>query len=102
MNTITRIATAAAVSGGLALAGLGMSSGTAGADDYYWFNWCPGQTPPSAASDRVIDWDWNVCHAYRYNGNDLIDDTGRVYLAPAPAPGSICGTDLFTGIPIYC
>lgn len=102
MINFARFATAAAVSGGLALAGLGFTAGTASADDYYWFTWCPGQIPPSGTTDRVVDWDWNVCHNYRYNGNDLIDETGRVYPAPAPPPGSICGTDLFTGIPIYC
>lgn len=102
MTTISRIAISAMVAGSLAAAGLGLAAGNASADDYYWFSWCPGQIAPSAASDRVIDWDWNVCHTYRYNGNDLIDDLGIVYPAPAPAPGSICGTDLFTGIPIYC
>ncbi|MGE2719627.1 hypothetical protein [Mycolicibacterium celeriflavum] len=100
MKRISRFAATAAASGGLALAGLGLAS-AAGAD-YYWFNWCPGQTPPSAASNRNLDWDWNVCHQYRYQGNDLIDESGRLYPAPPPPPGAICGRDLFTGTPILC
>ncbi|MGV0606066.1 hypothetical protein [Mycolicibacterium sp. XJ1904] len=100
MKALLRFAATAAVSSGMALAGLGLAS-AAGAD-YYWFSWCPGQTPPSAASNRTLDWDWNVCHQYRYQGNDLIDESGRLYPAPPPAPGAICGRDLFTGTPIFC
>lgn len=95
-----RIATTVVLSGGLALAALGLGTGTAQAE--YWFNWCPGQPQPYPATNRVIDWDWNVCHSYRYNGNDVIDEAGRVYPATPPPPGAICGTDLFTGRPIYC
>lgn len=101
MDRISRIATGLVVGGGLALAAFGLGAGSAQAD-YYWFQWCPGQSAPGAASDRNIDWDWNVCHNYRYQGNDLIDDTGKLYPAPAPPPGAICGTDMFTGTPIPC
>ena len=55
MKPISRFAATAAVSGGLALPGLGMAGPAAA--DYYWFDWCPGQTPPSAASNRSLDWD---------------------------------------------
>lgn len=101
MNGISRRMTIAAVSGGLGFAALGLGAGAAQAD-YYWFEWCPGQSAPAFASDRPVDWNWNVCHKYRYDGNTAIDDTGRVYPAPPPPPGAICGTDMFTGIPIPC
>lgn len=101
MNGFSRFAIAAVTAGGLASAALGFTAAPASAD-YYWFNWCPGQPPPSATTDRVVDWDWNICHRYRYQGNDLIDEAGRIYPAPPPPPGAICGTDLFTGRPIPC
>lgn len=101
MNGISRLTTMMVTSGALAFAALGLGAGAAQAD-YYWFQWCPGQAPPPFSTDRVVDWDWNVCHKYRYNGNDAIEDNGRVYPAPPPPPGAICGRDLFTGIPIPC
>jgi hypothetical protein len=98
MNThhLKEIAVGAIVSGGLALAGLGLTAGAAHADPY-WFHWCPGQEHPSGTADRNVDWDWNVCHAYYYqsdgNGNhpaDLIDETGRVYSAAPVARPDYC------------
>jgi hypothetical protein len=62
MSRISRFATTVAVSGGLALAGLGLGAGTAQADPYngpIW-TWCPGQALP----DRGIRWDVGVCHNY--------------------------------------
>lgn len=101
MNRVSHRMAKTAVTSGLALV-WALGGGTAEADDYYWFRWCPGQVNPAFSSDRVVDWDWTVCHKYRYEGNTAIDDTGRVYPAPARPPGSICGTDLFTGTPIPC
>lgn len=63
------------------------------AEAAYWWHWCPGQELPAGTQDRVVDWDWNVCHDYYYqsngNGNqpaDIIDEAGRVYSA-APSLG---------------
>lgn len=85
MNLLS-IATTAVATAGLGLAGMGLGAGTADAE--YWWHWCPGQPPPSGASNRVIDWDWTVCHDYYYqsDGNgyrpaDIIDESGRVYSA---------------------
>ncbi|MDT5086920.1 MAG: hypothetical protein QOE52_1245 [Mycobacterium sp.] len=58
MNRLSRFATTVAASGSLALAGLGLSAGTAQADPNTAtvMSWCPGQAPP----DRGIRWDMNV------------------------------------------
>jgi hypothetical protein len=99
MNRISRFAATVVVSGGLGLAGLGLGLGTAQA---YSFHWCPGEEAPYTSG--TINWDWNVCHSYHYQGNTMIDDAdGRVISAPPPPPpGAVCGRDLFTGIPIPC
>ena len=61
MNRISRLVTTVAASGGLALAGLGLSADAAQADpSVNVLTWCPGQAPP----DRGIRWDMNVCHNY--------------------------------------
>ena len=62
MNRLSRFVTTVAASGSLALAGLGLSAGTAQADPNTAtvMTWCPGQAPP----DRGIRWDMNVCHNY--------------------------------------
>jgi hypothetical protein len=62
MNRTSRFATTVAVSGGLALAGLGLGAGTAQADPGtdMAYNWCPGQALPF----RNLQWDMSVCHTY--------------------------------------
>jgi hypothetical protein len=62
MNRISRLAAAVAVSGGLALTGLGLSadSAQAGPDTQPVMTWCPGQALP----DRGVRWDMRVCHNY--------------------------------------
>jgi hypothetical protein len=62
MTRIPRFATAVAVSGSVALAGLGLGATTARADpgSPNVMTWCPGQALP----DRGIRWDMNVCHNY--------------------------------------
>jgi hypothetical protein len=62
MSQISRVATTIAVSGGVALAVLGLGAGTAQAEPYNGpiFTWCPGQALP----ERFIRWDMGVCHTY--------------------------------------
>jgi hypothetical protein len=60
---IAGLATAALVSGGLGLAGLGLAAGTAQAQPSFvpLATWCPGQPVPGYPP---VVWDMNVCHDY--------------------------------------
>jgi hypothetical protein len=61
MNRISRLLITVAASGGLTLAGIGLSADAAQADpSVNVLTWCPGQAPP----DRGIRWDMSVCHNY--------------------------------------
>lgn len=59
MNRVSRFATAAVISGGLGLAGLGLGVGAAPAQPG-GYTWCPGQALPS----QGLRWDMNVCHTF--------------------------------------
>ncbi len=54
-----RIFAGALLSGGVAVAGLGLGDGTAIAQGVY--TWCPGQPLPM----HGLGWDMNVCHSYQ-------------------------------------
>ena len=66
MNTThnpKRIIVAALLSGGLAVAGLGLAAGTASADPGFIepvgpYQWCPGGRP------TTLDWDRSICHTF--------------------------------------
>jgi hypothetical protein len=62
MNRNSRFAAAVAVSGGLALSGLGLSADAAQAvpNTEPVLTWCPGQALP----DRGVRWDMRGCHNY--------------------------------------
>jgi alkanesulfonate monooxygenase SsuD/methylene tetrahydromethanopterin reductase-like flavin-dependent oxidoreductase (luciferase family) len=62
MSRISRFATTVVISGGLALAGLGLAAGTAQADPFAAqpHSWCPGQALPF----NNIQWDTGVCHTW--------------------------------------
>lgn len=86
----SRLATAVAVSGGLALAGLGLGSAAAQTPEV-GHDWCPGQALPFSN----IQWDMNVCHTWYTvpfgQGNvRMVDLQGNpldsFILADAPAP----------------
>lgn len=76
MNTthnLKRIIAGTLLSGGVAVAGLGLAAGTAQALPNGPYTWCPGQ-PRVAGSPGPnggpgspganVDWDWNVCHTW--------------------------------------
>lgn len=104
MNRTTRFATTMLVSGGLGLAGLGLTSGIAQADgpSYSGGNcpagigscthWCPGD--PLIPGSQVITWDWNVCHDWYWTSEGVVDiDANTIYPwhgvpheAPPPPP----------------
>jgi len=71
MASLRKIAVSALLSGGLALAGLGVAAGTAHADGPY--HWCPGDPKNMPyVPNGEIDWDWSICHTwYPAAGSDL-------------------------------
>jgi hypothetical protein len=74
MNTthyLKRIIAGALLSGGVAVAALGLAAGTAQArpnpacnDQWPCYTWCPGDGLPH--SDGPIGWDMGVCHDWYY------------------------------------
>jgi hypothetical protein len=63
MINIRKAAVSALLSGGLALAGLGVAAGTAHADGPY--HWCPGNPKNMPyVPNGDIDWDWSICHTW--------------------------------------
>lgn len=70
-HNLKKIATGALVSGAVAVASLGLATGTANAGAN---RWCPGDPPPQAVVPRPgggswlgpvnPDWDTTVCHDY--------------------------------------
>jgi hypothetical protein len=63
---IAGLATAALVSGGLDLAGLGLGAGTAHADRSG--RWCPGQDLLGSTGPGDVVWDMHVCHTWSFVG----------------------------------
>jgi hypothetical protein len=63
---IVGLATTVLLWGGVAVAGLGLTAGTAQADDWYGpHRWCPGQSmnhPAGPGTDAI--WDMSVCHTW--------------------------------------
>ena len=107
MNRISRFATTIAVSGGIALTGVGLAA--THADPVYWgpsysggncpagvgscTHWCPGD-PPIPGS-QVLSWDSNICHDWYWNSEGIVDiNSNTVYpwqgvpheAAPPPPP----------------
>ena len=86
MSRTSQFATAAVVSGGSILAGLGLATGTAQADPFWGpvitvgtspaaigtcTHWCPGD--PLIPGSQVITWDWNICHDWYWNSEGVVD-----------------------------
>jgi hypothetical protein len=119
MNTdfaLRRIVVGALVTGGIAIAGIGLAAGTAEAQAPY--HWCPGES--MVFDPRVRDhtgpgpafnWDMNICHTWYWvkGGQGNIPYKGSLKSSNAwdgevPPPNSDpgCGTDMFTGIRGNC
>jgi hypothetical protein len=79
---IAGLATTVLVSGGLALAGLGLAAHSAQADpggcpNGSCMRWCPGDPDPAG---RPIPWDRSICHDFYWNSAGLKDvGTGAFY-----------------------
>lgn len=95
MNRISRLAMTVLMSGGMGLAGLGLSTGTAQALPQWHpcqsgtyggcWEWCPG-APMYAphGPGTFVNWDMNVCHSFRTFERGIVDDvTGIYYQDPA-------------------
>jgi hypothetical protein len=84
MNTphaLKRMIVGTLLSGGVAVAGLGLATGTAHADGHACTNsgvcnnlWCPGQRlpfsvrkPGGVLSPSEVQWDMSVCHWYFFD-----------------------------------
>jgi hypothetical protein len=79
-HSLKRIIAGALLSGGVAVAGLGLAAGTAQAERGFAplshdpfpeaigpRQWCPGQELPQVGTDdpqAQVHWDMNVCHTY--------------------------------------
>ncbi len=97
-RVLVGLATAALMSGGASLAGLG--EGTARADDCgpaaivngtCWGpnQWCPGDTLLHLTQNHVYDpvtWDMNVCHTYYHVAPDQANQGQGIYEGPNPPP----------------
>jgi hypothetical protein len=81
--TLKRVITATLLAGGVAVAGLGLGTGTAQAGP---LRWCPGDPPPNAllptpgggwAPGPVNPaWDTNICHDYTMRDNQVAEGIG--------------------------
>jgi hypothetical protein len=92
-RTLKRTITAALLSGGVAVAGLGLGAGTAQADAFGNHQWCPGQTLPQA--DAPITWDMGICHDWHYQSvrdgaPSLYHIVEGVYPNPCPPLAFLC------------
>jgi hypothetical protein len=98
-RAIVGLATAALVSGGVGLAGLG--AGTAHADNdcgpaamvngicYGPNQWCPGDSLFHLTQNHVynpVTWDMNVCHTYWHVAPDQANQGQGIYEGPDPPP----------------
>ena len=111
MDRISRFAATVLISGGLGLAGLGLATGAAQADNPFWgpsygggncppgvgtcTHWCPGDPPIPGSEFGAISWDWNICHDWYWNSEGTVDiASNTVYpwhgvpheAAPQPPP----------------
>ncbi len=79
-RAIVPLATAALLSGGLGLTSLGLGTGTAEAQGYGPYHWCPGDSIyyPTGPGP-YYNWDWNVCHTYYWvNGKGNVPYQGKL------------------------
>ena len=98
-RSLKRIAAGALASAGLAIAGLGLSEGTASADvpPTGPLSWCPGQELPATGNRRTnpVVWDMNVCHSYFYVYHGQGNVAQNIWDGPNP-PGPPPSGPFFT------
>lgn len=84
-----RTIVAALISGTTALAGVALSPATANALPYVYgpLTWCPGEMT-AGMPDKVINWDWNVCHTYYSVDFGVVGNVSEhVWEGAEPPPG---------------
>lgn len=128
-NNVTRTLSRVLLSGGIAVAGLGLAGGVHAqpgplvTDDNGWGpakQWCPGDPLPMTGNhvtDPFRGWDMTVCHTYYYlwpgmgNVSNMIWDgdnpppkpPGSGYQPPPPLPPGLCWPNgSFIPVPIVC
>ncbi len=112
-HNLKRFIVGALVSGGVAVAGLGLAAGTAEAgpgplpqqgwpgcpgDPKGPCHWCPGDPPVQTGNLRVnpVIWDSSICHTYYYvlpgqgNVSSMIWDGENPPAPPPPQPALYC------------
>jgi hypothetical protein len=105
MNTAKTILAKALLSGGVAVAGLGLATGVAQAlpvpapQNPAWpgcpsdspqgpCHWCPGQAMLPTGNQRTnpVRWDNNVCHTYYYVNFGTGNVASNIWDGPNPPP----------------
>jgi hypothetical protein len=76
---LKRIIAGALLSGGVAVAGLGLSAGTAQAN---LPKWCPGQSLPAPH----VAWNMGLCHYYSVDSAGVVHVIGDFLPPGAPPP----------------
>ncbi|OBK59838.1 hypothetical protein A5653_05725 [Mycobacterium colombiense] len=108
-----RLIAGALLSTGL-VAGAGLATGTAQADNPDWgpaHHWCPGEPlPPTGnhVTDPFRGWDMSVCHTYYYlwpgmgNVSNMIWDGDNPPPKPPPPPALITRDNCQQILGIFC
>jgi hypothetical protein len=105
-RNLNRFIVGALVSGGVAVASLGLAAGTAQAqpgfpiptDDGGWGpprHWCPGDPPVQTGNLQVdpVRWDASICHTYYFVWQGMGNVSNVVWdgVNPPPKPGPPTG-----------
>lgn len=98
-HNVKRIIFGALLSGGVAVAGLGLGAGTAQAYTYGPFQWCPGQDMPndSPRPEGSLDWDMSVCHTYWFDYDVQTKAPAQYWEGPNPFSHSTAAAPAPTG-----
>ena len=103
MRALVAGLTAAAVSGGVGLAGIGLAAGIAqaqpapmvcqdpnsppGPDNFCTYQWCPG----SPVMRNMPNWDMSVCHPWYFDPNSPETNSTIIEGFPDPPPPRFYG-----------
>lgn len=96
-HALKRIGAAAVMASSIAMAGIGLSTGTAQADAWPGCppdnpsgpcRWCPGMGPVETGNKRVnpVRWDESVCHTYWYVYHGQGNVASNIFEGEVPPP----------------
>jgi hypothetical protein len=85
-HNLRRIIAGTLLSGGVAVAGMGLAAGTAQADGNWGppHHWCPGDRPPQTGNQGEVVWDNSVCHTYYVVDPGLGNVATNIWDGPHP------------------